>query len=50
MIIAFNNKIMNSSHELFKELSRKEIITAVDISVIRNRELLNFSVFPTRKN
>lgn len=50
VIIAFNNKIMNSSHELFKELSRKEIITAVDISVIRDREVLNFSVFPTRKS
>ncbi|HEY3405517.1 MAG TPA: trypsin-like peptidase domain-containing protein [Ohtaekwangia sp.] len=50
IIISFNNKVINSSHELFKELSRKEIITAIDISVIRHNELLNFSVFPTRKS
>ena len=50
IIISFNNKVINSSHELFKELSRKEIITMIDISVIRHNELLNFSVFPSRKN
>lgn len=46
IIVSFNGKAMNSLHELFKELTRREIITAVDVSVIRHTELLNFSVFP----
>jgi len=50
IIISFNNKLINSSHELFKELSRKEIITMIDISVIRHNELLNFSIFPSKRN
>lgn len=46
IIVSFNNKPVNSSHELFKELSRREIVSAIDISVIRHTELLNFVVFP----
>jgi S1-C subfamily serine protease len=46
IIISFNGKPVNSLHNLFKELTHKEILTAVDISVIRHTELLNFSVFP----
>jgi S1-C subfamily serine protease len=46
IIINFNGHAVNSTHELFKELSKKEILTLVDISVIRRTEILNFSVAP----
>ena len=46
IIVSFNGKPMNSLHELFKELTRREILTTVDISVIRHTELLNFTIFP----
>lgn len=46
IIISFNNRTINSSHELFKELSRKEVLDTIDISVIRHSELLNFTVVP----
>lgn len=46
VIINFNGRAVNSTHELFKELSRKEILTLVDISVIRHTELLHFSIAP----
>ncbi|HEY9045811.1 MAG TPA: trypsin-like peptidase domain-containing protein [Ohtaekwangia sp.] len=47
IITSFNNKTVNTTHELFKELSRKEIVTMIDISVIRHTELLNFAIFPS---
>lgn len=47
IIVSFNGKPMNTMHELFKELTKKDILTAIDISVIRHAELLNFSIFPT---
>lgn len=46
IIVNFNGKVVNSTHELFKELSKKEILTLVDISVIRHTELLHFSIAP----
>jgi S1-C subfamily serine protease len=46
IIINFNGHPVNSTHELFKELSKKEILTIVDISVIRRTEVLNFTVAP----
>ncbi len=46
MIIQFNGKTINSTHELFRELSRKEILTMVDLTVIRRTELLKFSIVP----
>lgn len=50
IIVSFHGKTMNTMHELFKELTRKDILTAVDISVIRHAELLNFSIFPISQN
>ena len=50
ILITFNGKTINSMHELFKELTRKDILTAIDISVIRHTELLNFSIFPALKS
>jgi S1-C subfamily serine protease len=46
ILVSFNGKAINSMHELFKELTRKDILTAVDVSVIRHTELLSFPVFP----
>jgi S1-C subfamily serine protease len=50
IIIKFNNKAVNTSHELFKELSRKEIVRMIDITVIRHSEILNFTVSPEANN
>jgi S1-C subfamily serine protease len=46
ILIAFNDKVINSSHELFKELSHRTILTTTNVSVIRHTELLHFSIFP----
>ena len=46
IIVSFHGKAINTMHELFKELTRKDILSEVEISVIRHTELLNFSVFP----
>jgi S1-C subfamily serine protease len=46
MIIEFNGKTINSTHELFRELSRKEILTMIDVAVIRRTELLKFPIAP----
>jgi S1-C subfamily serine protease len=49
IIISFNNKPVQTLHQLFKELTRKEILTLVDISVIRHAELLNVGIFPVQR-
>lgn len=46
LIVSFHGKPVNSMHELFKELTRRDILTAVDIAVVRHTELLNFTIFP----
>jgi S1-C subfamily serine protease len=50
IIVNFNGKPVHSTHELFRELTSRDILTMVDISVVRHTELLNFSVAPTEKN
>jgi len=50
ILVSFNGKTVNTMHELFKELTHKDIVTAVDISVIRHTEKLNFTVFPAPKS
>ena len=47
VIVNFNGHAVNSTHELFKELSKKEILTVVDISVVRHTSLLNFTIVPS---
>jgi S1-C subfamily serine protease len=49
IVVSFNGKSVNSLHELFKELTRKDIISAIDISVVRHTELLHFTIFPAVK-
>jgi len=46
IIVSFNDKPVNTLSGLFKDLTRKDILTMVNISVIRHTELLNFGIFP----
>jgi S1-C subfamily serine protease len=50
IIVSFNNKPVESLHQLFKELTKKEILMLTDISVIRHTELLNVSISPEVKS
>ncbi len=50
IIVSFNNKPINSLHELFKELTKKDVLTMVDIDVIRHTEMLSFGIFPLERN
>jgi S1-C subfamily serine protease len=49
IIVSFHGKQVNTMHELFKELTRKDIIGLIDISVIRHTELLHFTISPAAK-
>lgn len=49
IIVAFHGKPMNSTHDLFRELMKKDILDMIDISVIRHTELLHVSVTPSIK-
>jgi len=49
IITSFHGKPVNSLHQLFKELTRRDILTLTDIGVIRHTELLNFSIAPASK-
>jgi S1-C subfamily serine protease len=49
IIISFNNKIVNNTNDLFKELTKPEILTATNISLIRHTELLHVTVFPSER-
>ncbi len=49
IIVSFNHKPINTLHEFFKELSKRDILTMVDIAVVRHTELLNFGIFPSER-
>jgi S1-C subfamily serine protease len=49
IIVGFNGKSINTLHGLFKELSKKDILSMVDIDIIRNTELLKLTIFPVQK-
>lgn len=46
IIVSFNDKTINTTHQLFKELTKKEILKMTDISVIRHTELLQLTITP----
>jgi S1-C subfamily serine protease len=46
IIVGFNGKPINTSHELFRQLSKREIVNIIDVEVIRHTELLKFSIAP----
>lgn len=49
IIIDFNQRTTNTTHDLFKELMKRDILTLTDISVIRHTELLHVSISPVEK-
>jgi S1-C subfamily serine protease len=49
IIVSFNNKPVNSLSELFKELTKKDILTLVDVTVVRHTELLTVGIFPVQR-
>lgn len=49
IIITFNGRTTNNTHDLFKELTRDKVLQMVDISVIRHTEKLNFGIFPVAR-
>jgi S1-C subfamily serine protease len=49
IMVSFNGKTVNTMHELFKELTHKDILTAVDVSIIRHTEMINVPIFPAIK-
>lgn len=49
LIVTFNNKPMNGLNQLFKELTRKEVLSLIDVQVIRHTELLDVTLFPVQK-
>lgn len=46
IIVDFHGKTMNTMHDLFKELTKRDILKDVEVSVIRHTELIKFSIFP----
>lgn len=49
ILVSFNNKTINSTHDLFKELSARDILTMIDTTVIRHTELLKIMLAPVEK-
>jgi S1-C subfamily serine protease len=49
IVVSFNGKVINTIHQLFKELTQREILNMIDISVIRHDKLLHFGIFPMEK-
>lgn len=49
IITSFNNKPVPTLHDLFKELSRKSILSMIDVAVIRHTELVELTVFPVQR-
>ena len=49
IIVTFNGKHVPTIHELFKELSKKTVLSMIDVSVIRHTELVDLTVFPVAR-
>jgi len=49
IIISFNNHTINSTLDLFHELSNEHIITLVDIGIIRHSQKHIFGIFPEKR-
>ena len=46
IIISFNGKEVNTTHELFRELTNRNNLTMVDVTVVRHTEVVKISVTP----
>ncbi|MBS1545671.1 MAG: PDZ domain-containing protein, partial [Bacteroidetes bacterium] len=49
IIVGFNGKTINTLPELFRALTRRDILSLVDITVIRHTDLLAFTIQPEEK-
>jgi S1-C subfamily serine protease len=49
IILTFNGKDIPSLHDLFKELSKKSVLTMIDMTVIRHTERIDLTVFPVAR-
>lgn len=49
IIVSFNDRVVNSTFDLFKLLSDQSVLTMVDIAIIRHTERLVFGIFPERQ-
>jgi S1-C subfamily serine protease len=50
IIVSFNNKPVNSTQELFKALTHRDILTMTDVGVVRHTQLLTVTITPVEKN
>jgi S1-C subfamily serine protease len=49
IIVSFNNKPVNSTQELFKALTHRDILTMTDVGVVRHTQLLTVTITPVEK-
>lgn len=49
ILVAFNNKPVQTLTDLFKELTRKEILTLVDVTLLRHTEKIDATLFPVQR-
>ncbi len=49
IIVSFNGKHVNTLHDLFKELTHKDILRDVDITLVRHAELMTVPIFPAAR-
>jgi S1-C subfamily serine protease len=49
IVVNFNGRPVSSTHELFRELTSRDILKMVDVSVVRHTELMHFSVAPLER-
>lgn len=49
IIVSFNDKPVNNTQDLFRELTKRDILNIVNISVIRHTELLHFTIAPSER-
>lgn len=49
IIVSFNNKTINSTQDLFKELTHREVLNMIDVSVIRHTNYITLTVTPMEK-
>jgi S1-C subfamily serine protease len=50
IIVSFNGRTMNSTQDLFKALTNREILSMIDIVVIRHTQHLTLTITPVEKN
>ncbi|MEM8969442.1 MAG: trypsin-like peptidase domain-containing protein, partial [Bacteroidota bacterium] len=49
IIVRFNNQSVNTTNDLFKQLTKDKILQWIDLAVIRRSERLNFGIFPVEQ-